>query len=236
MRPSESKSEAVVRERGRAVGRERGTFITFEGVEGSGKSTQLKLLAQRLEDAGAPVRLLREPGGTAVGEAIRAVLLDPEHFGLDARAELLLYEASRAQLVAEVIEPALDAGEVVLCDRFFDSTTAYQGHARGLPLGEVEQLNRTATGGLAPDLTVVIDVDPGHALERARSESGTPDRLELEEAAFHERVREGFLVVAREEPQRVVVVSGEGTPDEVFERVLAAVRGAGLLRGVLPTP
>ncbi len=134
----------------------RGVFVTFEGGEGCGKSTQLKLLARRLEAAGVPVRTLREPGGTAVGEAVRAILLDPEHAGLDDTAEILLYEAARAQLVAEVIEPALEAGEVVLCDRFYDSTTAYQGHARGIPLGHVDALNLAATGGLAPDRTIVL--------------------------------------------------------------------------------
>lgn len=214
--------------------RRSGTFVTFEGVEGSGKSTQLRLLAQRLEVAGMPVRVVREPGGTKAGEAIRAVLLDPEHYGLDARAELLLYEASRAQLVAEVVAPALEAGEVVLCDRFFDSTTAYQGYARGLPLDEIQELNTAATGGLVPDLTVVIDIDPAHALTRARTASGRPDRLEQEDESFHERVRAGFLAIARHEPQRVIVVSGDGSIDEVAERVLAAVRGTGLFRGVLP--
>ena len=210
-----------------------GTFITFEGVEGSGKSTQLGLLAKRLELADVRIRCLREPGGTSVGEAIRRILLDPEHLGLDARAELLLYEASRAQLVAEVIEPALQAGDVVLCDRFFDSTTAYQGYARGLPLEEVARLNEAATGVLTPDLTIVIDVDPALVLERACDASGAPDRLELEDVAFHQRVREGFLAIARAEPQRVVVVDGEGPVEAVAGRVFDAVRGSGVLRGVL---
>lgn len=211
----------------------RGVFVTFEGIEGCGKSTQLKLLARRLESVGAPVRVLREPGGTTAGEAIREILLDPEHSGLEPRAELLLYEASRAQLVAEVIEPALDAGEVVLCDRFYDSTTAYQGFARGLPIGEIEALNHAATGGLVPDLTIVIDMDAAHALERARVQSGQPDRLESEDLAFHERVREGFLRIARMEPERVAVVSGEGPEQEVAERIAATLRGSGALGWVL---
>jgi dTMP kinase len=211
-----------------------GVFITFEGVEGSGKSTQLGLTAKRLEAAGAPVRVLREPGGTAVGEAIRQILLDPQHVGLDARAELLLYEASRAQLVADIIEPALDWGEVVLCDRFYDSTTAYQGYARGLPLGEIARLNDIATSGLEPDLTIVIDVDPATVLARAVTASGRADRLELEDVAFHERVREGFLAVARAEPQRVVVVDGSGSVEEVAARVWDAISGSGVLRGALP--
>ena len=139
----------------------RGVFITFEGGEGSGKSTQLKLLAHRLEGAGIAVRTLREPGGTAVGESIRAILLDPAHTGLDDTAEILLYEAARAQLVAEVIEPALEAGEIVLCDRFFDSTTAYQGYARGIALERVAALNHAATSGLAPDRTLLLDIVSG---------------------------------------------------------------------------
>jgi dTMP kinase len=211
-----------------------GVFITFEGVEGCGKSTQARLFAQRLSAMGAPVRVLREPGGTQVGEAIRSILLDPANAGLDARAELLLYEASRAQLVAEVIEPALEAGEVVICDRFLDSTTAYQGYARGIPLDEVKRLNDAAAGGLVPDLTIVVDLDPALGLERACRDSAGADRLEAEEIAFHERVREGFLAVARDEPQRVVVVPGDGTLEEVAERIDHAVRGSGLLAGVLP--
>jgi dTMP kinase len=215
------------------AGGTRGTFITFEGIEGCGKSTQLSALARRLEASGLPVRTLREPGGTAAGEAIRTILLDPQMEGLDPRAELLLYEASRAQLVAEVIGPALDSGETVLCDRFYDSTTAYQGYARGLPLDEIAVLNAAATGGLAPDVTIVIDMDAAHALERARATSGRPDRLESESVAFHERVREGFLGIARQEPQRVLVVSGEGTAEEVAERVFDAVRASGVLTGML---
>ncbi len=195
----------------------RGVFITFEGPEGSGKSTQLRLLAQRLEAAGVRVRALREPGGTAAGEAIRAILLDPASEGLDARAELLLYEASRAQLVAEVIEPALEAGEVVLCDRFYDSTTAYQGFARGLPLDEIESLNHTATGGLDPDRTLVFDIDPAHGLTRA-THAGA-DRLEAEDLSFHEAVRNGFLKIAESHRDRVRVIDASGTIDEVSSLV-----------------
>lgn len=201
--------------------REHGLFITFEGGEGCGKSTQLKLVVARLENAGVPVRVLREPGGTLVGEAIRILLLDPEHTGLDARAELLLYEAARAQLVAEVIEPALQAGEVVLCDRFFDSTTAYQGYARGLPLNEVLALNASATGGLAPDRTLVFDLDPALGIERATS--GGADRLESEELAFHEAVHDGFLAIADADPGRVRVIEASGTVDDVAARVAAAL-------------
>jgi dTMP kinase len=198
-----------------------GLFITFEGGEGSGKSTQLRLLARRLESAGLPVRVLREPGGTEVGEAVRSLLLDPEHGGLDARAELLLYEAARAQLVAEVIEPALEAGEIVLCDRFFDSTTAYQGYARGLPLDEVAALNASATGGVSPARTLVLDIDPTLGVQRATC--GGADRLECEDLAFHRAVREGFLAIAENDPDRVRVVDATGTIDEVASRVASAL-------------
>jgi len=213
-----------------SAGRE-GVFITFEGVEGCGKSTQLALLANRLTSAGTPVRVLREPGGTTPGEAIREILLDPLHAGLDDRAELLLYEASRAELVAEVIAPALEAGEVVLCDRFSDSTTAYQGYARGLPLDDVERLNAFATGDVVPDLTVVLDLDPALGLERATG-SGA-DRLESESVEFHRRVREGFLAIARAAPHRVVVIDAEGPREEIAERIWAVVAASGVLGGVL---
>jgi dTMP kinase len=202
----------------------RGAFITFEGGEGSGKSTQIRRLLRRLESGRVAVRSLREPGGTAVGEAVRHILLDPESAGLDSRAELLLYEAARAQLVAEVIEPALAAGEVVVCDRFFDSSTAYQGHARGLALDEVAALNRSATAGLTPDRTIYLDLDPVLGLDRATALAGA-DRLEAEDAAFHARVRHGFLAIAQAEPSRVRIVDASGTPDEVEARVWSELEG-----------
>ena len=200
---------------------QRGIFITFEGGEGCGKSTQLRLLARRLESAGLMVRSLREPGGTIVGEAVRTVLLDPEHIGLDAVAELLLYEAARAQLVAEVIVPALAAGEVVLCDRYFDSSTAYQGHARGLPLEQIESLNRIATGGLIPDRTLLLDIDAAHGVQRATH--GGADRLEGEDNAFHERVRAGFLAIAAKNPDRVRVIDADATVEAVAARIAQAL-------------
>lgn len=196
---------------------ERGLFITFEGGEGSGKSTQMSMLARRLELAGVNVRSIREPGGTRAGEAIREILLDPDHVGLDARAELLLYEASRAQLVAEVIEPALELGEVVLCDRFYDSTTAYQGHARELDLDDIRRLNQIATGGVVPDRTLLFDIDPVLGIERATQ--GGADRLEGEGLAFHERVRAGFLEIANTERERFRVIDASGTVDDVAQRV-----------------
>ncbi|MDZ4168941.1 MAG: dTMP kinase [Coriobacteriia bacterium] len=208
-----------------------GVFITFEGGEGTGKSTQIAALARRLQSAGVVVRLLREPGGTAAGEAIRRILLDPDHDGLSARAELLLYEAARAQLVAEVIRPALEAGEVVICDRFFDSTTAYQGYARGLDLAEVRELHATATGGLSPDRTIVLDIDPAAGLARATAHGA--DRLEREDIEFHKRVREGFLAIAAAEPQRVRVIDASGTIEDVAARIAAALRDVPAVRVAL---
>jgi len=209
----------------------RGVFITFEGGEGTGKSTQLGILAERLREAGLAVRVLREPGGTVVGEAIRAILLDPANEGLAPEAELLLYEAARAQLVAEVIVPALAAGEVVVCDRFYDSTTAYQGHARGLDLDRVRGLHEVATGGLEPDRTIVLDIDHAHGLSRATAAGA--DRLEREGGGFHERVREGFLSIARDEPGRVRVVDAGGSVSDVAARVAAALRDVPALRRAL---
>jgi dTMP kinase len=198
-----------------------GTFITFEGGEGTGKSTQIRLLAGRLEAAGLTVRVLREPGGTVVGEAVRRILLDPDHTDLGVSAEILLYEASRAQLVDEVIRPALAAGEVVLCDRFFDSTTAYQGYARGIDLARIDALNEAATDGLVPDRTLVLDIDPTVGIRRATAES--TDRLEAEDLSFHVRVRDGFLAIADLEPGRVRVIDASGSAERVAERVADAL-------------
>jgi dTMP kinase len=185
-----------------------GLFISFEGGDGSGKSTQIALLAARLCRLGHDVRTFREPGGVAPGDAgerIREVLLDPAHTGLDVRAELLLYEASRAQLVATHYRPALAEGAIVLCDRYADSSVAYQGYGRAvLPVEEVHELNRIATGGLVPDLTLLLDVDAAAGL--AQATAGGADRLERAGAEFHERVRAGYLALAAAEPSRVKVI------------------------------
>ncbi|HET6497640.1 MAG TPA: dTMP kinase [Coriobacteriia bacterium] len=210
----------------------RGAFITIEGCEGTGKSTQAALLADALRAAELRVVEAREPGGTPLGEAVRRILLDRDHDGLEPRAELLLYEAARAELTARVIAPALASGAAVVCDRHIDSTTAYQGHGRGLPLGEIGRLNRFATAGLLPDVTIVLDLDVAEGLRRATGVAGA-DRLEAEDIAFHERVREGFLRTAADDPKRVVVVSAEGLPETVAERVLAAVRTVPVLDVVL---
>lgn len=195
----------------------RGVFVTFEGVDGAGKSTQCALVCAGLAMLGRTVERLREPGGCAVGERVRAVLLDPGLSGMDPVCELLLYEAARAQLVAEVIRPALLAGSVVVSDRFYDSTMAYQGFARGLGAQGVQRANALACGEVTPDRTVLLDLDPRGAYERATA-SGA-DRLEQEGESFQERVREGFLHVARQEPGRVRVIDARGTVGEVYERV-----------------
>jgi dTMP kinase len=188
----------------------RGVFVTFEGGEGSGKTTHLKLLAHHLRDIASEVVETRDPGGTAVGKEIRTLLLSPESAPISDAAELFLYEASRAQLVREVITPALARGAVVLCDRFTDSTLAYQGFGRGLDLGLIRRLSDFATGGLVPDLTVLLDLDPRMGLQRcarsSRVELGSRDRLEAEPLAFHQRVREGYRALAREEPDRIRVM------------------------------
>ena len=200
----------------------RGRFITFEGVEGCGKSTQMAHLRAWMEEAGLPVLATREPGGTKVGEGIRELLLAPRDEGLDAETELLLYEAARAQHVSEVIRPALEAGAHVLCDRFLDSTTAYQAFGRGLDEKMVLELNRMASGGLVPDLTLLFSVSIEEGLVRARAESAG-DRLEGESLAFHRKVQAGFEELAKREPERFRVI-GEGAIEKVHEEVVAIVK------------
>lgn len=190
-------------------------FITFEGVDGSGKSTQVDMLVRKL---GGRTISLREPGGTEAAERIRRVLADPDA-PLDQTAELLLFCAARADLVSRVIRPALDRGRTVICDRFSDSTIAYQGVARGLGLLKVRDINEIATGGLKPDLTLLLEVEPAVGLGRAESD----DRFEAEGVRFQEMVAEGYDDIARREPGRVVKISGDGTPDEVHERVMEVV-------------
>jgi dTMP kinase len=194
----------------------RGIFITIEGGEGVGKSTQSRLLANRLRDAGLTVLETREPGGTPTGDRIRALLLDPAAH-ISPAAELLLYEASRAQLVSEVIRPALDAGTTVLCDRFYDSTTAYQAFGRGLDAETIHGLNAAATGGLTPDITVYLALPVQDAMPRATR--GGADRIEGEPPDFHHRVLAGFEAIVAAEPDRVVRLGAAGTPEEVAARV-----------------
>ena len=208
----------------------RGRFITFEGIEGCGKTTQLLLLARHLRDRGVTVVTTREPGGTPLGERVRELLLDPKLTPAPL-VELFLLEAARAQLVGNVIAPALEVGKFVLSDRFADSSLAYQGGARRLPRGTVEQLNELACAGVVPDRTLVFDIDVELALGRARERPSTgPDnrRFEDEALAFHRAVSEAYRELARVEPGRVFIVDAAGTPEEVHQRTLAA------LTGVLP--
>jgi dTMP kinase len=199
-------------------------FVTLEGGEGSGKSVQALHLKARLEGRGLSVVATREPGGTPVGEGVRGIVLHPPGGApIDPLAELLLFEAARAQLVATVIRPALQQGAAVVCDRFADSSLAYQGYGRGLDLDLIERLNATATGGLRPDLTLLLDVPVHIGLARRRREGGL-NSLDGENVAFHERVRQGYLALARKEPARWRVIDGSRTVDEVADAVWSAVR------------
>jgi len=201
---------------------EQGIFISFEGGEGVGKSTQILLLAWRLEAAGVEVLRLREPGGTQIGEKIRAILLDTHNTDLDGVSELLLYEAARSQLVSQVIEPALRRGVTVLCDRFTDSTLAYQGVARGLGFEIAEQANQLGCKGLVPNRTIVLTHDTKKALDRAVKEGA--DRLEAEGLDFHKRVMQGFIQIAERYPERVRLVPSLPGKKETAEAVFAELR------------
>ncbi|MEE9218790.1 MAG: dTMP kinase [Acidobacteriota bacterium] len=202
--------------------RKKGLFITFEGIEGSGKSTQIRTLAAYLRRRGIDVLVTREPGGTPAAEQIRRALLRP-----GARwppvAELLLVNATRALHVEQVLRPALRRGTWVLCDRFTDATLAYQGYGRGVPLATARAINRMATGGLAPDRTLVFDLAPSRALRRARRRRRNASRFDLETDAFHQRVRAGYRTIAAREPRRVRWIEARGQREHVFRRVCTAL-------------
>lgn len=199
-----------------------GLFITLEGVDGCGKTTQGERLVNALEAAGHEVVRVREPGGPRLAEKIRLLLLDPANDDMCDECELLLYEAARAQNVREVVEPALACGKTVVCDRYYDSTYAYQAGARGLDEDMVRTANRLGSCGVDPDVTLVFDLDPTDAFERATQ--GGADRLEGEGTAFQQRVREGYHRLAQEEPGRVHVVNASGPVEVVYSRVVAALR------------
>lgn len=192
-------------------------FITLEGGEGVGKTTQQALLVERLRQEGYACLCTREPGGTALGKTLRELLLHGDPFS--PLAELLLYAADRAEHVSKVIAPALAAGQVVVCDRFTDSTLAYQGYGRGLDLEKIRQLNHLATGGLQPHLTLWLDLPPEVGLAR----SGSCDKLEQEHLEFHRRIYQGFQALAAAEPQRIVRISAQGSPAEVAARLWSVV-------------
>ena len=194
-------------------------FIVLQGPDGSGKSTQTRLLAEHLSSRGRAVVQTREPGGTPAAEAIRALVLNPELAGLDDRTEALLFAAARAEHVAQVIRPALQRGDTVVCDRYIDSSIAYQGVGRALGIDRIRELSMWATGDLVPDLTLVLDLDAAQGMSRV----GVRDRLELEPQAYHDSVRRAFVELAIHDPERYRVISGVGTIQEVATRIRLAV-------------
>jgi len=203
-------------------------FITFEGPEGSGKTTQFQRVFAAMQAAGVAVLATREPGGTRIGEQVRDILLNrPEGAVMTAEAEALLFSAARAQHVREVIRPALAAGQTVLCDRFYDSTLAYQGYGRGLDLAALRQITVFATGGLTPDVTVYLDCPPEVGLGRKQSQAEL-NRLDRLALAFHRRVYAGYREMMQQEPERWVAVDATPGPDEVFARIAAALHRRGL--------
>jgi dTMP kinase len=197
-----------------------GVFVTFEGVEGSGKSTQIRRLAAHLVAKGIPHVVTREPGGTPLADGIRDLLLSPRDETVFPETELLLYQAARAQHVRGVLAPALDSGAAVLCDRFFDATTAYQAHARGLDAALVDRLNRFAAAGRIPDLTFLFDLAPETGFSRLAKRARSADRLEMESLAFHRSVREGYLKLCETDPGRIVRIDAALPEEDVFGRVL----------------
>ncbi len=196
-----------------------GLLITFEGIDYSGKTTQALQLKERLEAAGYEVLYLREPGGTAISEAIRKILLDNRHRQMHRHTELLLYCAARSQIVQEIIKPALERGKIVICDRYADSTTAYQGYGRQIDLNTIRALNALATENLAPDITFLLDLSPEEAARRQQHNGLTRDRLESEQTAFYERVRQGYLQIASEEPDRVVKIAATEAPENLHAQI-----------------
>lgn len=205
-----------------------GIFITFEGVEGSGKTTQIKQLADFLRARGIRTTLTREPGGCPIADKIRAILLDADNTALCPLSELMLYAAARAQHVTEVIAPSLALGNVVLCDRFCDATVAYQSFGRGIDRSVIDSLNLQACQGVSPDLTILVDCDAAVGLARARrrieaSSGPREERFELEELAFHQKVRAGYLQLATEQPERFLTINGAATIKEIFTAISTQV-------------
>ena len=200
------------------VAMEKGIFITVEGTDGSGKTTQIKKMEAYLKDKGYDVILLREPGSTRISEKIRSLILDPENTEMGDTTELLLYAAARAQLISEIIKPSVEAGKVVICDRFIDSSLAYQGYGRGINLDTIIDINRVAIDGTMPDLTIFFDISPEIALERRKAATST-DRIEKEKMDFHMKVYYGYKSLAAKHPQRIKTVDSTRGIEEIFDDV-----------------
>ena len=201
-----------------------GIFITLEGCEGSGKTTHSDILANYLKNSGYPVVRTREPGGTAFAESLRKLLLDPKS-KISPLTELFLYEAARAQHITDIIIPSPEKGRVILCDRFTDATLAYQGYGRGLDKQMIELLNKIASRGIKPSLTIYLDISAGAGLKKARKLKKGTDRLEMETISFHNRVRKGYLALARKEPKRIKVIKVQKTIEDTAKLVLRAIDG-----------
>jgi len=198
------------------MARQRGLFITLEGSEGSGKSTQSALIVEYLKSKKLPVMLLREPGGVKVSEEIREILLNVKNTSIGDECETLLYMAARAQLVKEVLKPALAAGKIIICDRFLDSTVAYQGWGNGVDIKAIEEMGRFAVAGVKPDLTLLFDIDTKKGLSRTNAKK---DRIELRTLNYHKRVRQGYLSQAKKHPKRIKVIRVDAPKEVIFERV-----------------
>ena len=194
-----------------------GSLITFEGIDGSGKSTQIQMLEHEFNKLGVEYKTFREPGGTKLSEKIRSILLDKENIELISTAETLLFAAARAQLTAEQIKPAIAKGKFVICDRFTDSTIAYQGYGRGLDINDLEMINNIATGGLTPDLTFILDINPSKAVERM--DTVAPDRMEATGVDFFRKVREGYHQILEQNPDRCIKINAEQAPKIVFNEI-----------------
>jgi dTMP kinase len=212
----------------------KGVFISFEGIEGTGKSTQTRLLAGYLRGKGFRVVETAEPGGTPISLKIRELLLSVDNKDMGAVTELLLYNAARVQHIGQVILPALQRGDIVVTDRFSDSTTAYQGYGRGLNLELIDTLDRISTGRMRPDITILLDVDAAAGLKRNR-EANKSDRLELEDISFHERVRKGFISIASKEKTRVKLIDCSDGVDKVHSRVIGIIEAFLKMRNILQT-
>ena len=207
-----------------------GLFVTFEGIEGCGKTTQLQKLSNHLKCQNYQVVATREPGGTVIGDSIRTILLNPSHQEMSPLCELFLYEASRIQLLTEVIKPAMSQGAIDLCDRFTDSSLAYQGYGRGIPLELIKEQNRVATVGIRPQLTFLFDLPVEEGFKRIAARQYPTirgckeDRLEREDLAFHERVRKGFLDLAEKEPERIAVIDAREDEGQIFKAILSIIK------------